>query len=980
MSLVEIYTVMRESGNSEAIRSAASSLEKLIEDPATFAQAIELISNSDPYLRLSASLLLEKLVARHWQKICASEAGAQVKQAILAAMGRERDVRTLKVLIKATEPICQIREVPWPELDQCAAELVQGSAPEQVFVGRLLFDRIVPYLDEGAVLEVLPMLCERFQAAVESKREDVIAAGCELVSTLATMFEPPIPDVLQECVVAMFRMLGSVDGITDSVLKVVKEDPVVSVDAELKTLVGLLESASDAHGAVQVILVLERMMDVNFDAMVNYLEQLVPLLLKAAELLWTEDPAEDQDAWTVGNIFAVICGNIGAEVYGDLFAKIQKASNERELFAGVVVHDAYIEEAPEVVVKNLQSFVGYLVECCRPTHCENVREAALGTLLKVVKVINGGLLEYRQIILDVLIPALEAVPDKALKTLELFLSVLPLDGKNTQPIMEAVMKLVLHGDADVRPLAVAAVSALILAAQDEVLPWAEQLLQLFQQAGKQVDDTELQIAGIIGLARLHAQNFEVNRDALSSSVALFVQAAQVGNTSVIGAVLSAFRTLVSTGVEMPPVMETLQVQIELALNILKKELHAVTIQLDDKSKALEEEYNEDARAKGEALDLITAISKVWPQTLASVVQDLARLSVDMMSLPHVQLTIIKFFTQLVVSYDLDANLGISTLGNMFEEDDPLVIGALFSAFGKLLEARKNIREDMLKKLVSVASQGICGKLPCQVEEELDIDLMRKLFKFFVVLAIHAPQLFPLNKYIAVVKHYDPDTETEFATTGVIPFPYLCRPGVPNVDSIAKGEMIRLLMGAVGMCRGTVSPDPIRAIHTLITDDFAACEPLLQQIFANLNEILQMTSAGQPTLTETKIAAVSLLFTLLQKMPQQFDAATYLPLMMSISPDDSPKDTAAIYASIVFLMENATSVMMQFAPQIVATIARTFGKRAQALKALKLPDDLRAKLIQLLKHLLSQLPNASDALREALGDNAALARLSALTSD
>ena len=116
------------------------------------------------------------------------------------------------------------------------------------------------------------------------------------------------------------------------------------------------------------------------------------------------------------------------------------------------------------------------------------------------------------------------------------------------------------------------------------------------------------------------------------------------------------------------------------------------------------------------------------------------------------------------------------------------------------------------------------------------------------------------------------------------------------------------------------------------------------------------------------------------LPQQFDAATYLPLMMSISPDDSPKDTSSIYASIVFLMENATSVMMQFAPQIVATIARTFGKRAQALKALKLPDDLRAKLIQLLKHLLSQLPNASDALREALGDDAALARLTALISD
>lgn len=982
MSLVELYAAMRHP-DSGTVVAASARLETLIEDPATFPAAIEVLANPDPSVRTFAALLLQKMIKKHWQKVCLSEIGAQVKQGMLAALLREQDVRVIQTVVNAIEPICQLREVPWPELDECAMAAIQGDGVGQLCVGLLLFGNIVPYLDEGAIFEVLPMLCEKFDAAVESKNDIAIKAGCQLIATLATVFEPPLPDVLEACVVTMFRMLGSVEGITDSVLMLVKEDPVVPVGPLLEVLVGLLESAKDEKGAVQVILVIEKMVDVNFEMMVNYLEQLIPLLLKAGELLWTDVSCEDQNVWTVGNIIGSICRNVGADLYSVLVGYAQKASNDRELFVGVVVHDVYIEEAPEVVVKNLASFVAYLVQCCSPERHVVVREAALGALLKVVDVVNGGLIEYRQNILEALIPAIacedESVVDKGLKTLESFLGVLPLEGKMTQPLMQALIAVVMHGDPSVRCQAVSTVSALIRAAEDEVCPWAPQLLQLFQETARQTDDTDLQISGIIGLARLHAQNFEANQASLPESISLFIQAARNGNTSVLGAVFCGFRTLMTTQVEMPPVMESLPVQIELALAMLKKELHAITIKLDEESKACDEEYNEDARAKAEALDLITAISKRYPESLAQILDDLVKLSVDMMSLPHVQLTIIKFFTQLVVTYDLDANLGISTLADMFEEDDPLVVGALFSAFGKLIEAHKNINDEMLTKLVAVASYGLSGKLACQADGELDVDLMRKLFKFFVILAIHAPQLFPLNKYIAVVKHYDPETETEFAGAGVMPFPYLCRPGVPNVDSIAQGEMIRLIMRGVSLCRGTISPDPIRSIQVLITDNFPGLNSLLPEVFANVNEILQMKFEGQPTLTETKVTCVSLLFSLLRKMPQEFDAATYLPLMMSISPDDSPKDSVLIYDSICFLMENASAVMLQFAPQITTTIARTFGHRAHAFASLKLPDELRAKLAHLLKQLMSQTPNASDALREVL-DPPSLARLTSRLSE
>lgn len=184
------------------VRHAEQALNQLLSHPTSIPPLSEILcANPSPPLRHLSSILLRRVISRHWGALDNSTRSA-IKSAFLPRLSTETDAAPRRGLIFLTAAICRVEDILWPELSTTAMQLARSENP----IHRAAAFKIFQSLADAVPLKIvphLPALIPVFVVGLDDPQLSVRIAALhayEAAVSPAAVHEGPAFDALAELV------------------------------------------------------------------------------------------------------------------------------------------------------------------------------------------------------------------------------------------------------------------------------------------------------------------------------------------------------------------------------------------------------------------------------------------------------------------------------------------------------------------------------------------------------------------------------------------------------------------------------------------------------------------------------------------------------------------------------------------------------------------------------------------------------------
>lgn len=1009
----QIYS---EETSDEDRQEATNLLFELYKNPSTILALFAIIENTESNMRRSAAVNLRLCLNSFFENEEIDPNDKEVvKQNILNLLSAETELLTAKNLIESCEKLFEKEVEEWADLFSFIENNHQTPIGLQITL--YLIANVVRYFRKGFAEENFQLFQEIAQQGIESQDQETMILSCEMLGAVISYISPEgigawegQQNFLMEYFVNCLSQQADYDTINRVIYSLADsfQSDVLALPAQsiLQNLIQLLEEPQmpkERYGSI--FTVIQYLLKEHAFEFADDVESILKAVLYYGAEVYDENDYSD----TI--LIASTAGDFAGELKMPRFLKVLQTlvpseSNDSTDVSYALTLLNSIDECEEEVANDIKPVVEIIIQFL---NSQNFIVKDIGAQLAVI---IGDSLEPSQLdIATTLIPNLLPLIQSGnmLFTKSVFCAIISLltQGLNQSDMVPQILETLLpvldeEGMSDYHDMAIEAISSLIFAIGEDILPYANQILPIIikgtslPQGDPNLENIKKQ--AIIALGMLLRFGRQSVQDNIQEAVELILSNTDIQDIEMNHAVLLALGNLVIAHLDIlvnyrEKIIETIDGATGFLFN------HILT--------------NEDfvANPDREAVDFNNAIqgftdtfsimkwifksyNELSPDSPAEWMIMILQFMQPELKFPELQkLAIVAGFYGTVMCFRLHPDLEQPTkyfdlLIQLFHSEDPSVVGKCFSAF-KYFVKEKVFQPDgpfdtrYLEEALGTALSAMKGKLDFQAQNSnFDFHSSKHLFKFLKELFKAYPNNFPLEQYVSSFKSIVKDNRQLFEMShyiGVIN--YIYNNVHSELASLTKKMLIKYMIDSFARFATTfteedidysafsVPPSPLGSMCLLRKFDEDSIKDSYSSILELINVILNYDFNGERFYNATISNAIEFLLVDFELNSESFDLANWYPLILQKLPlklMGDEKLSNHIYSVILMTMSN-DEVIQHFGNEILRVFVQALGAKDRLFNRFRFTRETIGSMIEAVKNFLSQSDQDQESLKGFFSD-------------
>jgi hypothetical protein len=538
--------------NTAQIKHAETQLKAILKNPASVPAFFEQLQRSQHiHARQMAAILLRKKINGHWPNLDAN-AQTAVKQALISVMTTEPESIVQKAAASLIAALSKhvLAQGQWPELLQFIQQCTQSTEDQHRYIAMLLLWQLTETVGEHLQSQ-FDALKVFFSRSLQDPNPKVRTTGLKAVGALidflstedeVVKFRDLVPAMIEavkqvvaegdeELAVEMFEIFGELAQSPQQVLTSAMVPVLVKLLLEVATKENLETGTRDASILCLNSVIASKPKTVGKAA-------LTPMILQAmlhicaqssaaaGDVLGDEEEEElDEDtpfrmAQSCLDVLAIhVSTKHVFQPALQLSAQYISGANANQRKAGAMCLGVIAEGCSEPMKKHLNEMLTSIYTLAQDGDAV-VREAACFCLGQWSEHLQPEILEHHSAILPVVFQLLadgqKQVQGTSCYVLECFCQNLESDNilPFLQELMERLVLLLQTGRKQVQEMAIAAISATAVAAEEEFLPYFQPVIQMMKMPLQATEEDQFPIRGR-SLECVGHMAIAVGRDAMS---------------------------------------------------------------------------------------------------------------------------------------------------------------------------------------------------------------------------------------------------------------------------------------------------------------------------------------------------------------------------------------------------------------------------------------------------------------------------------
>ncbi|OHS95346.1 hypothetical protein TRFO_38535 [Tritrichomonas foetus] len=979
---------------------------EIYNNPQSIFEILQIINNNEnAIIRHHASVGLRKSLELNVAKIAQDPAFEQVKEMIISALLKTPEMIIRDSIIHAMAYILDMK-VPWPQLDSLIQNLFQDQIPIQVETAMKVLFIMVPNFNPQQFAVYAPTMGQQIVAAIQTNIPGLVKSGFELFSQTIPFFDQPLISPYSDILTQIFTMFHQAAVEMDdlmffllSIIERVIESNNGGINFE-QLLQITLQFAIDPHISSEACFyIFSPIQAIIMKDQPQVIKQHVNDILKTtifciAKSFADECFSDSCSGYLISNSIDTLCEYMNSDKLYKIAMELLSENSPNEIFASAIVFDRFIETAPAQAVSNSAFLIKTLIKYMTPELHHSIREASLNATSKLIELVENGLIDFFDSIIQSCIAAIDSGHDNliisGLRTMIVTLDSIDFSSKYLEILMPKLIPLT-RANMEVATYAIGPISSLIIKCERDVVPYIPEILPFIVQASQINEKTNPILKGeaIETLAKLIAVAPEETASIIQPSLQMFSECTKTEDSSIIASLLAAFSILVSA--KFPGVETVIPLFLQFAIAQLDCQQQSNVIF----SEGFDPEENNDqnmdiATSIQNAILVVENVARYAPEVLAPAVPNVIDQIVNYVSFPSELLrqNALSTLAALISTYKLDPNGIFSTIGEIFDEFEPAVVAAMFSFCQVLIDNNLPLQQPVVVEIFRKCIEAIEHKLSCincemDGDDEFDdddgnanikLDLVNSVFKCLSAIAMNPnfSQYMDLAKFVQACKIAVKKGNVVEVVYSTDVIGRLFETRRANFTQLILKFALNVVMESLNFCDGTHHPYPLIAIRRILLTDPSVLTQAMNAIMEKINQIIHLENSGQPFYHQTRAAAVNVILALARIQGQQFPLATYLPIIFAVLP--TQYEANFIYESIVFIFNQANDIFAPVAAELIRSFAQTLAVKDSDLDKYSISQETLVNMTRILAMVLHTIPNDQEILASAITDQNSLSRL------
>ena len=988
-------------GTSEETMEATEQLTQIYQDPNFLLQFIEIFMNQseDSSLRQSAIISFGKNVKKSWNLIIGSELSQQIKSLILEFFSQEHDKLLLFNCVHSIEFIFSKEQ--WLEIIDFIYQLrSQKEDPVKLQLALYLCQYLIIKLDPNVFDSNQDSFIELAREGFSSDDIETIVHTCGLSSVLIYCTKNHENEQIAELFSLMMQAFhNSISDINTASRISARisysfqaEDFHIPAIELLQQMLELVQQEGlDQSLYVVIFMLIEDLIGKCGKQIHEQLSSIIEVCLKATASVFIPEATMDlqDDFLYMPGAIEMSCMSIRNRHFFDiLYGLITVDTAEvSDIAAGTYAFYRCIEHMSEGIMKNIETVTQFLIERLSFEN-ECVQEIVAMSMEEVAKILQEGQDQIGNMMIAALIQAISQDFDASstsfishcLDALAKLLETSNIEYVYIQPLLARLVEFI---ENDVLTSSTYNVLAyLVFSAGNMIADFSEDLFPIIV-AGAQIDEDENPILKQNALEAL-GQLFRFSgNDSIDECMELFIQSYSTDDLEIRSSVIVAIKNLMLVPTaNLVPYKEAIAEIINTALEFYEKtspegneEEEIDDIEEEDSEKI--EKYPGEIRYIDDAVLMIKHIFKFCPSLIPEDLELWSSECIKMMDCGNEDIQASSTQASMYIwIYLIKNDESISsepiiqaTMKNLEEAGGPNVLGAAFKLFAHFFEQGiiKENETQTIEAIIHCANERTYMDYGDEMGQD-ELDLSANLYRLWAIIATKFPQQFPINQFLdngkRIMKSGGNFEKSQYL--GVLRQLYFTDLQIPNlIDRI----ILKMFFENIDICDFSVIPEPILFLNKLLNVNPEVALQQIQEhnIIDQITDMLDAEYDGEVHFYTTITDCVSLLCTLMNKIPDDFPYEDLLPRMINALPVRGDEIEAEhIYSTLIRALQ-ASEQVQALSQELFVAFAQTLALPDQQFESYQLSQETKTGLIQIVKQLLSQ-EGFSDLISQNLDEN------------
>ena len=994
-SIQELYSLLLVPSN-ESVAQATAELTEIYKDPSNISALIECLqSETTNFIKTQAAIGIRQMILQHADAYIEAGNVEELKSQILTVLVGEADKRIRFQIVNICDAFFNGKEMAWPELLEFANSLFGAeSTVEQQELALRIYGIIISNSQGGEVVDLLETVTSLILSCLSTEDTDLISGAADLTSVLCVTFEAPVPNEIMLCynkLVEVFHAMLAADSdfaykVANALEGIANQRSCIESNLIFQNMMEILEDESIPDGKVfHIFTPISTLIEERYSDIEDKVETIVAAMMNGAGRAFTEGCASEQeDIYIIcQTIDKMICESDPDQVFSAIEPELTEET-PGQTFADIYFLQLFIEQAADTAAKHIPLIAEFLLGHVDGDQEHSILELVFECLHIFIKVVNAGLSDYTQRLLEAGLSAAQADHEplaiSALNMLSEMFTTLPVDLTAPGEVLNTIISIAVNTEGDVQERALYCAHAVVFAAGESVAEFAEQLLGIFKQAVEvPVDDhPRMKATGLLGIAMLHKAVPQLMSSVLGETIALLAELLQCEDLSVVNSALTASLILAESSGEQ--IAEVIPVALQCSINLIDREWpsNGEGEEEDAGEEFFEEseEVRELTEAKLNALDFIRVCAEKNPESLAPIAEALPDKLISLVSSVQSEIVssqAVKCLGIVTLKIGLDANEILAQLIDSFNHPSIDVVMELFSLAKTFIKRGVDIGQTQIAGVIENAQAAIARNLECQVDEEQDFELLEKVYRFLRCLAINVPDLFPRDEIIKAFRYAAKKEKYETLAFMSLIFGDFYAAHAENLENVEKAVICQCVFEGIKGCDGYLPPYPFLAASLILEADPERATQYVQIGIDAVNEIYHAEGEGQPYLQETYAAATTFILVLIKKSGGSIDVSELMEPLCASFPIKEKWAARIAYPALGVDFTNCTAIFEPGLSQLCIGLAKFFALTNNEFNEIKLDRETLVAVAGVLRTILSQAEGAQQLADEQIENEAAIAR-------
>lgn len=1032
-TMEQITTLLSRVQNPQStddIVNATKELLELFKEPSTIIFLFTLLNNQEFGLRQYAAVFLKKCIKNCWDDLDVNSK-EDIKQHILNSLSTETNLLVAKNTIQSCKKVFKSDAKNWPGLFTFISNYNQIPLGLPITLYLIYFS--AKYLGTDIIEANFNVFGEIANQGINSQDIEAFVLTCEMFGALISFISLSKISLYESQETFLIQafinyLLNSDDNVlieriglalADTFLGEALPIPAVSI---LQQLLQLIQNPEFPK---------QKYVDV-FNSITFLIKgHAVELIDEAATILKAAifcgaavfDPQAEDSIYDV-NMISNTAGDLAGELKMPRFIKLVQSltpdlSNDALYisYAHVLYHS--IDECIEEVLNDFKSIVNIAIQFLNSSILQ-VKE--VGALISdiIADYLEPSQLDVGVILLQNLIPfivsGIPSITDSAFTAITSILAQGLIRNDLISPLLSNLLAVLENENMiEIHYMSIEAISSLIFAVEEDILPYSNQILPIIIKAATLPPDNPsadlIKQQAIIALGNIIRFGSQSIPDHIQQAVELILSSADPNDIDMNHSVLIALGNLI---IAHCPILVNYREKIiniigSIICYLINNELTRDE-SINDNKVEEDADFNHALQGFIDSLNIMEWIFKDYNELAPPIIETAANPDsqeptesitkwmftiLQFMKAPFPQLqtnsiTAGMYGTSMIMRiHPVDQSKYFTELINLFNSEEPEVVGACFKAFNYFVKDDIPIDPKYIDEAIKAAFCALEGSLQFQKKKRnFDFHSSKHVFRFFKSLFIKSmklgnPEAFPLQKFISSGNKMLNGSRQLFEMAQyikVLNFIYSnCH---ETIKSLSKKILIKVMIECfnrfvqtfsdedIDYSSYSVPPSPIASIYLLLQFDPNAIKDLYPKTMQLIQSILTQDFNGERFYNATIATAIEFLCINYQLDPNSFDLSNWLPLILHRLPlklMGNEKLSEHIYSVILSLLSNP-DIVKQYGSEILRIFAQTLGVKDKYFDKFHFQPSTYEKIIEVTKQLISSSGATPESMKELFSND------------